>query len=787
MSLRIRWAVLSTAWVWLSGLLLPAAPAHAQSRLIDREPFDRITLKDETVVDTFPLDLPGREFPKSPSGVLRVRSLTDNAEYDIEWKDIGRDEKGVPKIELFERSVLAEAIQLVKDKNFDEAFFYFVYLRQRFPATPGLQPATENYLRRCSGALFAANRLPEALSAIEELYALNPEATGVAKGLNAIATDLVASYRKKGDLTSTRKLLQRLFTTYGADKLTGLVAIRDELDQQAAAKRDEARALLDRGRLREAFQLSNAMLDLWPDVAGGKELATEAATKYPLVVVGVHETTTSRDGTRIENWAARRVGRLTGRMLLEFDGAGPNGGHYLCPYGAAQQGEDRRSLSIVLRQDIQIGKGQTLTAYDVAHWMGEMADPGNSRYIPHWAGLMSASSVQEIFRVRIDLRRPHVLPESMLQISLASSEEPSPPLAATSASSGSKAAEGTGPFITEESNQEFTRFIANPAYPLGTGKQPAEVQEYHFTDREKALRALEQGTIDVLDDVAPGDAALLRENRELAVTAYAHPTVHVLVPNYKRSPFMARQYFRQGLVYAIHRQAILDQLILNGKSVPGCQVVSGPFPAGTSNNDPLSYAYDQSIAPREYSPRHGMVLLFMAENELKAIAEKRNEEPAKLADVKLVLGFPPDPLNRAICQAIADQLARVQIPVQLKELPIGETTDTSGECDLTYTEVAMWEPINDARRLLRPDAGIVSDSSQHLDQALRRLDASKTWQEVRTNLLDLHRQTDSEVSVLPLWQTVNFLAHRKNVSNIGTAPITLYQNVENWQITPHVQ
>lgn len=784
---RIHWVVLITAGL-VAGAGLPERYLLAQSKsgLLEREPFDRITLKDGTLVEVYPIDFPGRELPESPSGVLTVRNTTDDAEYEIEWKDVERDEEGVPRIELFEQMVLVEANQLVAAKDLDEAFFYFLYLRQRYPNTAGLQAATENYLRRCSGALFSANKLPEALSAIEELYALNPKATGVARGLNTIATDLVTGYRKKGDLSGTRNLLRRLLTTYGAEALPGLIALRDELDQQAAAKRDEARVLRDRGRFRDAFRVSKEMLELWPDVAGGKELAIDVATRYPLVLVGVHDTTSVYDAARIENWAARRMGRLTGRMLLEFDGAGPNGGHYISPYGAAQQGDDRQSVSIELRPGIELAAGRTLTAYDLAHWLGELADPTSPRYVPHWAGLARAASVQKIYRVRIDLRRPHVLPESMLQIPLARLAAPADAGAAAAAD-----APGMGPFLVGEVTPEFTRFVANPAYKLGVGKQPAEVQEHLFEDRERALVALEQGTIDVLDDVAPGDAEQLRENSEIEVKQYAHPTVHVLVPNYDKNPFMARRFFRQGLVHAIKRDAILQQLILNGKEVKGCQVVSGPFPVGTHDNDPLSYAYDHSLEPREYSPRQAMLLMFLAEHELKSIAEKRNQPPPLLSDVKLVLGHPADPLIQAVCQAIVDQLALVSIPVQLKQLPRGETTDSSGECDLVYTRVAIWEPINDARLLLRPDSGIISDSSQHLDQALRRLDASRTWQEVRRHLLGLHHLTYHEVTVLPLWQTVNFLAHRKSLSNInpapGTAPITLYQNVENWQIVPTVE
>ncbi|MBB76825.1 MAG: hypothetical protein CMJ75_20155 [Planctomycetaceae bacterium] len=748
------------------------ATANGQTgTLIEREPFDQITLKTSgEVIEVYPLDLPNRVVPPvdQRKGEIRIRRVLDNDEYDINWSEI-------ESIALFERRVLEQATASWEQVgDFDQAFQLFYFLQQRYPDLSGLLEEQKRYLAFNAKVLRDQKKLHQALSTIEELYKLDSESAAASQGLNSIATDLVQGYRTKDDLTSAKTLMLRLMQTYGEEKLPGLRQVRDELDGLAAIKRDEAQALVKEERFREAFQVCNEMLVIWPNVAGGRQLAQKISELYPLVTVGTHQLAAVFDSSRIDHWASRRTGRLTKRMLLEFEGAGPKGGRYESAFGSSEQGEDRRSLTLQLDPEIRLVDGSKLTAYSLSQRLRNMADPTHAEYVSHWGSLLEKVSVLDVFRLRIDLRRPHVLPESMLQVPVFPEDMEQRPIA-------------DGPYRVAESTPQEMRFLANKNYELGSGRQPAEILEIYYDDRDKALAALQNGLIDVLDQISPADARTLQGDPSLEIKQYAHPTLHLLVPNYDHE-FLARRSFRGGLLQAINRKRIFSQLVLKGEDIPGCEIISGPFAPGVGEKDPLNYAYDHDLEPRNYDPRLSMLLLFMAEYELQQIAEKRGEkEGPKLADMKpLVLGHPRDPMIKAICTAIQDQLKLISIPCQLKELPVGRTRDPDGKCDLTYTEIAMWEPINDARRLLRPDGGILGDSSQYLDQALRRLDASQTWTTVRPNLVDLHQLTHYELPVIPLWQTVNYFAHRKGLLNVGSAPVVLYQNVENWQITPRI-
>jgi ABC-type transport system substrate-binding protein len=244
---------------------------------------------------------------------------------------------------------------------------------------------------------------------------------------------------------------------------------------------------------------------------------------------------------------------------------------------------------------------------------------------------------------------------------------------------------------------------------------------------------------------------------------------------------LTSQTFRRALVYGINRQVILSSELLGNRDLPGCEVISGPFPPGIRDNDPLAYAYDERIDARSWYPRLASILVTLARRELKEIAAKRDEEFT--AEAKLVLGYPGNEVARVACQSIAQYLQPIGIEIELLELPQGMSFDPEGRVDLLYQQVAMWEPVIDARRLLAP-GGVTSIGNEYVGMALRRLDAARNWREARERLHELHRIVHEQVSVIPLWQTVDYLAYSERLRGVGSAPVTLYQNVEQWQIVP---
>ncbi len=88
-------------------LFVVSSAAFAQQSLIERPPFDRITLTVESgggVIEVLPLDFPDRVLPDPlPNGILTVRLLENpSTPYDVDWKN-------VELIEFYEDLVVTEA------------------------------------------------------------------------------------------------------------------------------------------------------------------------------------------------------------------------------------------------------------------------------------------------------------------------------------------------------------------------------------------------------------------------------------------------------------------------------------------------------------------------------------------------------------------------------------------------------------------------------------------------------------------------------------------------------
>jgi ABC-type transport system substrate-binding protein len=304
------------------------------------------------------------------------------------------------------------------------------------------------------------------------------------------------------------------------------------------------------------------------------------------------------------------------------------------------------------------------------------------------------------------------------------------------------------------------------------------------------------GTADVLDRVPPWHLARLQAIEGVQIESYRLPTVHVLIPNLQK-PLLAKREFRRALCFGIDRKWIVDRVLLGGNPAPGFEVVSGPFPTGTSLNDPIRYAYNSQVAPRPFEPRLAAILASVAWNGVQNPPDKNKDkkkeaggeaakkpEPVETPLPELTLAHPNDPVARVACQSIQGQLAREGISTKLVEFTSDDLLAGKVEYDLRYAELAVWEPIADARLILGP-RGLAGDlQSPYLDAALRDLDTATNWKDARARLAELHEIASHELPVIPLWQTVNHFAYRANVRGIGDSPVTLYQNIEQWNSAP---
>jgi tetratricopeptide (TPR) repeat protein len=326
--------------------LLLVAPSAAAERLLDRQPFDEITLTQAgggQVLKVAPLDLPGRRLPATPpAGDLTVELLDDPRQaYTVSWSDIAQ-------IRLFESMLLAEAQRLSAAGQFDEAYDYFARLLSEYPSLAGLDEAVGDYLRRNSLALYEAKQYERALDLLATLYERDQKSPGLAKAVETVAGQIISQHLREQDYAAARAVLalwQRQFEQLDRSAV-------DDWERRfaAAAERqvDDAKALLEKRDFIAARQAAHQALTIWPELVEAHQLLAEIHRAYPSIVVGVFETSPRVPVRRLDCWAALRTGRLVQRTLVELVDFGAEGGIYRSPYGKLQLDDSGLRLSLTL-------------------------------------------------------------------------------------------------------------------------------------------------------------------------------------------------------------------------------------------------------------------------------------------------------------------------------------------------------------------------------------------------------------------------------------------------------
>lgn len=734
--------------------------------LIQEEPHDLVFFTEKSGqgwAKVFLLDFPGRKPPSKPTGALKFQVL------GLEGKDFAAKWTDIEKIDLWEVRLERETRERIDNGDFTGAYPFLSVLIRDFPNRPGLRQLRSEFLWKDARSRANKGELAGTLAMLEELrrYAPEYEPSSVIRAIGGTTDRLLQNLVDEEELDLAQQLLARLEKEYQNERLTSITKWNGVFLRMAKAKQDEAIAALESKDYRSARQLARESVYLKPDIPGGRQLITKIDTIYPLVNVGVLQTATVLEPTRLDNWGARRSGRLLYRTLFEMQGAGPEGGEYDFLFGDVEMSADRMHFDMLIETEKLVPPMNNIQGHFLADVIAERARQNNPGYFAPWAAAVRTIGLDGPKKVSFNLRRPNVLPICLLQVPVDGSwfgGEPRSP---------------TGDYRRDVVEDDLVRYVLR-GKPK-TESQPREIVEIRCESGSQAVGKLLAREVDVLDQLFPADAVRLRKSKEIKVVNYPLPTVHMLVPC-SEHPYLAERTFRRALVYGINREDILTGELLEGLQFEGCRVLSGPFPAGIELNDPLGYAYDTRIEPRSYEPPLAKLLLAMNANQMKSMAERKKEKVPPITPIRLA--FPPDNLSRVACEAIRSQWQMLGLEIELVELPVGRTFPKEDEdiADIVYVSAAVWEPVIDARRLLGPE-GLAGSTDQLVGLGLRRLEEAKNWREVRDRLLDLHAISHHELPVLPLWQMVDSYAYRRSLIGMGSDIVSLYQNADKWRLS----
>jgi tetratricopeptide (TPR) repeat protein len=752
--------IVGTLATLITGVVCIAKDDAMNAPLIDQLPFDRVTLNeanDNAVIDVQLLDLPERKVPNPlpETGSLELRRLVDpTALYVVSWSDIA-------KVELYEDLVLAETNNLLATDQLDQAYLNLQFLRNNYPSIPGLPELTEVYLNRDAVAAFTDKRYEDALVVLSSLYDLNPQRQGLAQAIEGVTDQLISELLAKRDFRTAREMIDSLGTQFKELNLNNIAGWKRKFASGAERQLAAARQAIADGNLSLARQSIQRALAILPDLDGARELYAEIEKVEPQIVVGVSEPFIADAATELPEWPVERSGRLVNPRFVEIVAVGPEGAEYRSNWAQIKTDISGLQLEITLNKPA-IAAG--ITPDKIALQLLRMAKPGSDVFHIDFANFFSKVEIIDGERVILYLRSLHVKPITFLRFPL-SRLDISP----------------HGYKTTPSDEPGALKFVTRK-----TGEPSPAIIEQTFAHDDEAFRALDRGDVDVLDDVAPWQVEKVEQLRDVTVAKYRMPTLHLLLCNYENS-LMKRREYRRALCYGIDRPRMVADVFGAKDQQSVFRVLSGPLPAGVTFNDPIGFAYKQELSPLPYEPRLAMVLATAARTtdaKEQLIASGEKASGISVQDLKLeepeplILLHPAKPVARTMCQLIKRQLEAIGLPVKLKQVGDGDADDW----DIKYTELCLWEPLADVRSLLGP-GGLAGRCSPAMNQWLNQLDQATHWNEVTAGLHQIHQLAFEEMPVIPLWQTQNYFAYREELSGIGQSPVSLYQDVSNWQLS----
>ena len=370
---------------------------------------------------------------------------------------------------------------------------------------------------------------------------------------------------------------------------------------------------------------------------------------------------------------------------------------------------------------------------------------------------------------------------------------------------------GTGPFRLATPKAGEVVFVANPAYSRRPGKmgQPS-IKEVRFVDLSTVKDPVAEFRADrlhVLTDVPTKDLTKYTANTGLGgkvrvATAGVTRRTHLLAINHRRPPLQSPD-FRRGLLHAVDRDTILNEVFRDG-SDQFHRPMAGPFP-------PNCWATPR---PTGQPP----VPLFDRD---KALAGFRAYLKEKTSTSTVTLAYPDDdPQAKQACEKIKAQVEAVtatedrKLTVSLEPVPPRDfvrRVEDEHRYDLAYVPFEYrddWYPLG-LGSFLDPTAAAAtgrnvtgylskdanpSPEDHRLGELLQQVRSSRDVDGKLTPLAhDIHRQFNRTAPYIPLWHLdrhavlstalhVYLDGQTEEASPRLLNPTTLFSGVGRWRL-----
>ena len=319
-----------------------------------------------------------------------------------------------------------------------------------------------------------------------------------------------------------------------------------------------------------------------------------------------------------------------------------------------------------LRRDVRWSDGEPFAADDVLFTLGLMQDP-DFPGVPDLSALWRTVTAEKVdtYTVRFRLSEPFpsfadyttigVLPKHVLG-GISARDLPT--------HSFNVHPIGTGPFLLSDISAERALLVPNPHTFSPQGRSSRNEHPYlagvefrFYPTYEQLLTAYRAGEIQGISYIPPDlfpQAAKLTSLNLYSAQLSGYQIVYLNLQDPEESPFFQDARVRRALLYALDRQALIDEA-LNGRGLGA----NGPI-------RPWSWAYDSRLPPVTYDPAQAQALLAEA-NWLDTDGDGIRDKNGHPLQFTLLTGEDLARLGRAM----AEQWARQGIAVKVETLGAG--------------------------------------------------------------------------------------------------------------------
>ena len=428
-------------------------------------------------------------------------------------------------------------------------------------------------------------------------------------------------------------------------------------------------------------------------------------------------------------------------------------------------GEDKKSITMTLRQGVKWHDGEAFTAQDVDFTIKMMTSQRSQIADRYLAQIIKKVTVSDPHTIRIEFKKALSKPERWFQFKIIPKHRFKSGMV-TRTDYFSQKPFGTGIFQFNKWDGRKIILRRNSSHwgPKKTKLSGATLQI--IPDKNIQVEVLRYGGIDAIIRVRPKDLPTFERDQNVRLYPYSTNDWWYIGLNHK-GVFRDRGV-REAFVYALDRESLRSAHLGDG------QVISGPF----SPNDPL---YNFSIAPRSQDAEKAGQLLDSA--GWKKAGEFR-KKGGKTLKVRMVLPKSKDSYKPLVL-GVQGELRKIGVDVELvwlndaawsREIFIKKGFDMTLHI-WNFDDLSTIYPLFHSRG----SRNYIGYKSKEVDNLLRK--ATLTTDPVIYKAIygKLHKILHDEVPYIFLWSLTNYSSVVSRVEKVTIHPFNYFHYVSEWR------